>query len=536
MFGVAGKISQSLTDKNPGWVIDYVHWNEVSVDIDQGQTVSGLNFGDDGSKMYILSPNVKRIYQWNLSTPYDITTATISGLSSPVMSSTVSPYGIHMASDGLSVYIVDFTDDNVDQYTLSTAWNISTMSATASSVKYIGGEDISPHGLYLNSDESKMYVVGASGNTVMQYNLGTPGTVSSATHIHTFSVFTYEVNPEQVFWSSDGTKMFIYGDSSKSVVSYTASTPWLLSSCVYETRKYYSLGLEDPNGGGMVFHPDGTRLFFLGANTQFVYQYELPHKVPNYAAETSAHISRLTGVDLDDYNLYNALDNLIVGLKNDGIWDKVDHLAVAHYSGVNALLNLKGTSAGAPDATKVGASQYNARIGYRFDYSDSNYADLGVTESAATLYGQHNGHAFVYLNFLNDISWTVALGMGWRSTADESKVYIHPDYVQCGIQGVLAGGRINQAFPKGFIGQSINASNERIVRLNDSSQTVTTDFTYTLDNTNTMKVGTAALASTTKGTDAGFAAWGYGAGLTSAELGLYQDHIQAFAVRRGANY
>ena len=69
------------------------------------------------------------------------------------------------------MYIVGYNSKTVYQYTLSTPWNVST--ATYGSIsKGVSSQDSSPYGVAFNSDGSKMYIMGYNNKTVYQYTVG----------------------------------------------------------------------------------------------------------------------------------------------------------------------------------------------------------------------------------------------------------------------------------------------------------------------------------------------------------------------------
>ncbi|GAJ03520.1 unnamed protein product [marine sediment metagenome] len=56
------------------------------------------------------------------------------------------------------------------QYLLSTEWDISTATYIEKS-KYVGDEDTYPFGLSFKPDGSKMYIMGYLNKTIYQYSL-----------------------------------------------------------------------------------------------------------------------------------------------------------------------------------------------------------------------------------------------------------------------------------------------------------------------------------------------------------------------------
>ncbi len=81
-----------------------------------------------------------------------------------------------------------------------------------------------------------------------------------------------EDRPKGLFFKTDGTKMYVIGESSDSVYQYTLSTPWNLATASYDSD---SLSVSDSSPGSTFFNPDGTKMFYLGVATKTVYQYSL---------------------------------------------------------------------------------------------------------------------------------------------------------------------------------------------------------------------------------------------------------------------
>jgi hypothetical protein len=73
------------------------------------------------------------------------------------------------------MYMVGSTNDSVHQYTLSTAFDLSTASYDSVSFD-VSGQDISLYGIAFNTDGTKMYMVGISSDSVYQYTTGTTET------------------------------------------------------------------------------------------------------------------------------------------------------------------------------------------------------------------------------------------------------------------------------------------------------------------------------------------------------------------------
>lgn len=230
--------------------------------------------GDSGTKMYALSGSgaaTDTIYQYTLSTAWDISTASYATKSFSVNTQETQTTGMYFRDDGTALYIVGQTNDTVYQYTLSTAWDISTASY-ASKSKAIGTEETQPTGLFLGDSGTKMYVTGTTGDDVNQYSLSTAWDVSTATFIRV-SAAVGDTVPQDVFFKEDGTRMYIIGSTNDAVREFTLSTAWDVSTITFS--RTYLVGYLDVLPTGVAFKSDGTEMYFSGNTNRVVYQLSL---------------------------------------------------------------------------------------------------------------------------------------------------------------------------------------------------------------------------------------------------------------------
>ena len=85
----------------------------------------------------------------------------------------------------------------------------------------VAAQEATPQGIFFKPDGTKMYVIGSSGEDVNEYDLSTAWDVSSASYLQNFSVAAQEATPTGIFFKPDGTKMYVIGSSGedrKSVV------------------------------------------------------------------------------------------------------------------------------------------------------------------------------------------------------------------------------------------------------------------------------------------------------------------------------
>lgn len=129
-----------------------------------------------------------------------------------------SPYGVTFAPDGAKMFVIGTSSTSVHRYDLSTPWDVTSASFVASFS--VSGKETSPGDVTFSPDGAKMFIIGQDSVSVHRYDISTPWDVTSASFVSSLSVAGKETNPYGVDFSPDGTKMLIIGSLSKSVHRY----------------------------------------------------------------------------------------------------------------------------------------------------------------------------------------------------------------------------------------------------------------------------------------------------------------------------
>ena len=181
---------------------------------------TGLFFKPDGTKMYVTGFAGSDVNEYNLSTAWDVSTATYSQVKSVSTQDTV-PNDIFFRDDGLKMYMIGNDGDDVNEYNLSTAWDIST--ATYLQNFSVATQENIPQDVFFRPDGLRMYVLGNAGDDVNEYSLSTAWNISTASYVQVFSVAGKETTPTGMHFSPDGRKLYIIGVDSDSVHEYDVS-------------------------------------------------------------------------------------------------------------------------------------------------------------------------------------------------------------------------------------------------------------------------------------------------------------------------
>lgn len=262
--------SYSLSD-----VPDYLetttyNGNTIDLSTEIGD-IRGIDFNPNGTKMYLIKASGGSSFrEYDLLTPYDVTTATyVDELS--IGSELTQPRAIDFNNDGTKLYVVGAGNDRVAEYTLTTPYDVST--GIYSTFFSVAGQETTATGLTFSSDGSIMYVSGTNNDRIHQYSLSTPYLVSSASYAgNSFSIANEEPNPRDIVLNSDGTRLYLLGTDIDGIVEYDLTTPYDITTAVYIDILYLS---QDGDPEGLTFSDDGTKMYITGNQNSSVYEYDL---------------------------------------------------------------------------------------------------------------------------------------------------------------------------------------------------------------------------------------------------------------------
>lgn len=237
----------------------------------QESVPNGLFIGSAGTKMYVNGSTGDDVNEYTLGTAWDTTTAAFVTTFSTAAQDT-APQDVFFKPDGLSMYIVGSTNDTVYQYTLGTAWSVTTASYASKSFS-VGTQEATPAGLWFKTDGTVMYVVGTTADTVFQYALSTAWDVSTASYGGVFySVAAQESSPSQVNLSDDGLKMWLLGATGDDIWEYDLGTAWDVSTATPVNNFY--IGFQETASTGLFIDSTApNRVYIVGSGNDTVYQY-----------------------------------------------------------------------------------------------------------------------------------------------------------------------------------------------------------------------------------------------------------------------
>jgi sugar lactone lactonase YvrE len=234
----------------------------------QDSDVEGLVFKPDGSQLYVIGKTNTNVYQYSLSTAFDVTSASFVR-SFDVSTQDTGPSGLAFKPDGSRLYVVGGNGDNVYQYSLSTAFDVSTASFVQSFD--VSTQGVGPAGVAFKPDGSRMYVIDNDRDRLFQYSLSTAFDISTASVATSLDVSPQDTTATGLAFKPDGSQVYVVGVTNTNAYQYSLTTSFDVSTASFV--RSLDISPQDGNPRGLAFKPDGSQLYVIGRANTNVYQY-----------------------------------------------------------------------------------------------------------------------------------------------------------------------------------------------------------------------------------------------------------------------
>lgn len=322
----------------------------------------------DGEKMYFVGEENNSVYEYDLSTPWDISSASHLRTFS-VATQDTSPRGIFFKPDGLVMYISGGQNDSVYQYDLGTAWNIST-AVFDDSISVVTDTQ-NPNSVTFVPDGSGFFVVSFTEGQVSKYGMSTPWNVATASFENGF-LPTEPGDFIGVGFRSDGALMYLSSGGDDAIYEYFLGTPWNTTANTTFLTKLTVSGDGATAMRGVFFSPFHHKMYFPDAATDAVLEYDLGLKVDGKIISGPADV-----IDIYD------LDDLEVNAVSD-IW------TISADTTLNWIGDVTGSVRFSIDSGITLHIDGGNRATAKYTYNDVGAADCFSGEGAVRMFGLKN--------------------------------------------------------------------------------------------------------------------------------------------------
>ena len=240
---------------------------------DETTTPGQLVFNNDGTKMFLTGYNDKKVFEYALSTAYDVSTASITANYS-VSAKETALNAVAFNPDGTKMFITGSASDKIHQYSLSTGFDLTSTVTFVKSSASITSQEGNPEVILFNDDGTKIYITGRVSDAVHEYDLGSAYDVGSLTLVTSFSMSSETDITEGMSFNDDGTKLFMNDLQFDKVFQYSLSTAYSFESTV-TLEGSFSIADQESHSQYVAFNNDGTKMYIVGNNGDDITEYSL---------------------------------------------------------------------------------------------------------------------------------------------------------------------------------------------------------------------------------------------------------------------
>lgn len=266
-------------------------------------------FNTGGTKMFVVGSSNDTVYEYNLNVGFDVSTASYSGTSFDTSPEAANPTGLTFSDSGDKMFVTDLFNESVFEYVLGTNFDVATASYSGESFGFEAQTNYSPSGVTFNSGGTKMFIVSRERDLVFEYNLSNGFDISTVSYSGTsFDVSSEKDFPNEVLFNGDGTEMFVLGRYGSRVHEYNLNAGYDISTASYSGTSL-DVSSEESSPSGAKFSSDGTKLFIIGDSDKSVYEYDTSRT--NNRSRFSIDVS-----EIDDLLSNSTTDDLSEGSTN----------------------------------------------------------------------------------------------------------------------------------------------------------------------------------------------------------------------------
>lgn len=237
----------------------------------------GILMGTNGTKLLVIDGGDNEVLEYHLTTPFDISTATITNSTDQIISfGSMDIRGIVATSDGLNIFMIG-SNAKIVHFTLTDPYDMSTADPDNPTGEYsLNNPGGTNHvAMAISSDASHLYVLDGTKDEVIEYIFGTPLDVTTLNPTaNPMSLLNLGYNaPHSVEISPDGSYLTIM-DSGDTRLVYIPLNPLFTIPVNATSIDDFIIESNHKRTRGMSFSGDGAQLFFVEiTNTKTVAQY-----------------------------------------------------------------------------------------------------------------------------------------------------------------------------------------------------------------------------------------------------------------------
>lgn len=218
-----------------------------------GTGMTGFFVNAEGTELYTTDAG-DDVKQWTMATKWTISSATLTH-TLDLNARNDDLRGVSFKPDGTKMYVGGGNTDHIYEFDLSTPWLLS--SAVYLQELDITGSETQLEGFYMREDGKRLYTSGTSGvDRIMEWQLSTAWDITTGVKIDEIAV---TANPKGITFNKDGD--FVYFPTSATDIQIWKLTSVFRISTASASTTF--VGTPLPGPVDIKFNPNGRKMFLM---------------------------------------------------------------------------------------------------------------------------------------------------------------------------------------------------------------------------------------------------------------------------------
>lgn len=232
-----------------------------------------ITFNPDGTKVYLVGESKNTVFQFSLGTAWDITTATYDN-KSKATGLNVSNSAI-FSDDGLTMWIGGWWNTGyVYKYTLSTAWDVSTASYVWDTTWKSNVSFFECTWYWIANDWQYLFMLSRWSKYIRRYTMTTPYDITTLQgNSGQYQEYSISVEAHKVFLNPQWTQLFYYGRQEKKIHICALSTPFDLTTISETSQWSVTNPSNTTNITAVTIDNNWSKMYLWWYNIGWIYQY-----------------------------------------------------------------------------------------------------------------------------------------------------------------------------------------------------------------------------------------------------------------------
>jgi len=136
---------------------------------------TGLDFSVNGIDILLVDSVLDKCFHFTANTAFTFEDGTVdTGQELDNSGQSINPQDAKWSGDGFRVFVVDGTEEKIFQYVLTTAFDLDTANIIDVISFSVANEDLTPFGMTFSSNGLKIFIAGTTTDSIYEYDLSNP--------------------------------------------------------------------------------------------------------------------------------------------------------------------------------------------------------------------------------------------------------------------------------------------------------------------------------------------------------------------------